>query len=267
MTVIRFTNKLATEYQRLYDTCEIRPERFGTIDKIIDSLIKNQKRYESITAALGIPWYFIAAIHNLESSRRFTRHLHNGDPLTARTRHVPAGRPRKGRPPFTWEESAIDALKFKNLHRIKNWELPRLLYEMERYNGWGYRSYHPEVLSPYLWSFSNHYTRGKYVADGRWSNTAISRQCGGGSLLRRLAERQIIDVETKKKLKTPYLRHSNRKLKRADDLQRFLNTFPEIVLRVDSVPGNKTSDAVKKVLGSYLEGDTRSRKSRKRKRN
>ena len=44
------------------------------------------------------------------------------------------------------------------------------LYELERYNGFGYRDRRPQVLSPYLWSFSNHYSRGKYVADGRFSD-------------------------------------------------------------------------------------------------
>ncbi len=44
------------------------------------------------------------------------------------------------------------------------------------------------MLSPYLWSFSTHYQCGKYVADGRWSETAVSKQCGAAVLLRRLAE-------------------------------------------------------------------------------
>ncbi len=263
MANLRFTNKLSAEYQRLYDSCEINSKRFREIDKIIDSLLKNRKRYESVADELGIPWYFIAAIHNLESSRRFTRHLHNGDPLTTRTKQVPAGRPKRGKPPFTWEESAVDALKFRKLTRIKDWNLSRLLYEMEGYNGWGYRSYHPETLSPYLWGFSNHYHRGKYVSDGRWSHTAVSSQCGGASLIRRLEEREIIEVGKKTRLKTPYLHHSSRKIKRADDLQRFLNTFPEIYLRIDSNPGNKTSEAFKKVFGFYLDGDTRSNKRKK----
>ena len=39
---------------------------------------------------------------------------------------------------------------------------------------------------------------------------------------------------------------------RADDLQRFLNTFDGITLLVDGVPGKKTSEAVKKLFGNYL---------------
>jgi peptidoglycan hydrolase-like protein with peptidoglycan-binding domain len=51
------------------------------------------------------------------------------------------------------------------------------------------------VKSPYLWSFSNHYTKGKYVGDGRWSETAVSQQCGAMVLLKRLQEAGHIRVD------------------------------------------------------------------------
>ena len=86
----------------------------------------------------------------MESSLNFKRHLHNGDPLTARTVHVPSGRPRQGDPPFTWEQSAADALTLRNLGPRTDWSLSGTLYALEGYNGWGYRRYHPEVFSPYL---------------------------------------------------------------------------------------------------------------------
>jgi len=68
-----------------------------------------------------------------------------------------------------------------------DWSLAGMLYQLEGYNGWGYRLHHPHVLTPYLWSFSNHYTSGKYVAGGTWSDIAASKQCGAAVLLRRLA--------------------------------------------------------------------------------
>lgn len=187
MPLIRFTGPLAEDYETLYATCEIRPARFSDVDAIVDGVLRDQTRYEGVGKRLGIPWFFIAAIHNLESGRRFTRHLHNGDPLSRRTRNVPEGRPKEGTPPFTWEVSAQDALQLRGLNKVNDWSLPHLLYEMEGYNGWGYRRFHPQVLSPYLWSFSNRYERGKYVADGRWSDAAVSRQCGGAALLNECA--------------------------------------------------------------------------------
>jgi hypothetical protein len=187
------------------------------------------------------------------------RHLHNGDPLTQRTRHVPAGRPADGNPPFTWQASAVDALRLRRVDRVADWSLHRILYELEGYNGWGYRLHHPHVKSPYLWSFSNQYTRGKYIADGTWSDSAVSGQCGAAVLVRRLEQRGEITVLTGPiAAAAAPLRHAKHFMDRGEDLQRFLNTFPGISLRVDGWTGDKTSDAVRAVFGFYLEGDPRS---------
>jgi hypothetical protein len=176
--------------------------------------------------------------------------------LTARTVQVPAGRPIAGNPPFTWEESTEDALKYSKLDQVDEWTLSRLLYELEGYNGWGYRLYHTHVKSPYLWSYSNNYVSGKYIADGTWSDTAVSQQSGAAVILRRLEERGEINLQEGSK-KRSFFKLSNKEELRADDLQRFLNTFEGIALRVDGWPGKKTSDAVKKIFGHYLVGDTR----------
>ncbi len=258
MARVKYTQALAQEYIRLYKSCIIRPEHFAEVDRLVDRLIAHKSRYEAVGEKLGIPWYFIAVIHNMESGQDFSRHLHNGDPLSARTRHVPAGRPPYGKPPFTWEESAEDALRMRRLNRVSDWSLPHLLYELEGYNGWGYRLYHPYVLSPYLWSFSNHYTSGKYVADGRWSDTAKSRQCGAAVLLHRMEERKEISLDGgADENQEPIFVYSDHPIPQADKLQIFLNQFPGIALRVDSWPGKRTSEAVKKLFGFYLKGDPR----------
>jgi lysozyme family protein len=178
------------QYELLYESCLVRPNRRAAVDQLVAGITKNRARYAKVGKALGIPWYVVGIIHSLEASGNFTSHLHNGDPLTARTTHVPAGRPKTGKPPFTWEQSAIDALRGQGLANWKDWSVPGTLYELEGYNGFGYRDHHPTVPSPYLWSFSNHYARGKYVADGRFSPTAVSQQCGAALLLKRLAGSQ-----------------------------------------------------------------------------
>jgi lysozyme family protein len=188
------TTKLNEEYNNLFKKCNVNPNRTEIVETIIKKMVSNKNRYEAVGKPLGIPWYFIGLIHNMESGMSFSRHLHNGDPLTARTKHVPAGRPVEGSPPFTWEESAADSLRYQKLDKWRDWSLPGLLYKLEEYNGWGYRLKHPHVLSPYLWSFSNHYTKGKYVADGTWSESATSKQCGAAVLLRRMAEKGEIDL-------------------------------------------------------------------------
>jgi lysozyme family protein len=181
------TNAQRKRYQLLYASCLIRPARRAAVDQLVQRITANKARYDKVGKALGIPWYVVGIIHSLEASGDFTRHLHNGDPLTARTTHVPAGRPKTGKPPFTWEQSAIDALRYQGLASWKDWSVPGTLYQLEAYNGFGYRDHHPNVPSPYLWSFSNHYTKGKYVADGRFSPSAVSQQVGAAVLLKRLA--------------------------------------------------------------------------------
>jgi len=257
MPKVNFTDALQTEYADLYNRCEVNESKFSAVDEIVDRILANQNRYEVVSAGTGAPWYFIAAVHNMESSQRFDRHLHNGDRLSARTVQVPAGRPINGEPPFTWEESAQDALSLRKIDQVDEWSVSRLLYELEGYNGWGYRLYHSHVKSPYLWSFSNHYSSGKYIADGTWSDTATSKQCGAAVIIRRLEERAEMNVLTDSTIQTPVLKYADQAIDRGADLQRFLNTFDNISLRVDGWPGERTSDAMKKVFGFYLNGDPR----------
>lgn len=178
---------LKDEYTHLWSV--MRPKLpLKVVKAQTDRIRAHRDSYDFIEKSTSIPWAFVGIVHMMEGNCSFRTHLHNGDALTARTRNVPAGRPKAGKPPFTWEESALDALKMKNLHLIgaDGWCVERMAYEFERYNGWGYRLYHPDTRSPYLWSGSNLYTRGKYVADGKWSATAVSSQIGAMVLLREL---------------------------------------------------------------------------------
>jgi len=259
MARIRFSS-LKDEYQRLFDTCEIKSDKIGKVESILSEIEQNRSRYVTVGDELGVPWQIISVIHNMESSLNFNKHLHNGDPLTGRTVHVPAGRPKKGTPPFTWEESATDALTLQRFHQWDDWSAPGALYKLEGYNGWGYRLHHPHVLSPYLWGYSNHYKSGKYVADGRWSDTAVSKQCGAAVLLRRMAEMTEPDAPVVPEPPTPPidlpLRYSSDgPIPGGEELQSFLNQFSGIYLKVDGWPGRKTSDAFRKVFGYYLMGD------------
>lgn len=256
MANVPFTQALAEEYLRLFTTCEILPQRFDEVDRVVDKAVANKARYEAVVVGLGIPWYFVAAVHSLESGQRFDRHLHNGDRLTARTVHVPAGRPVAGEPPFTWEESARDALVFERLDRVEEWGLARVLYQLESYNGFGYRMHHPEVLSPYLWSFTSCYTRGKYLSDGRFSATGVSKQCGAAAILRRLVERGEIDLGVEPPAAAPVFRFDAvAEVPEVFELQRFFNTFPGVTLRVDGIAGPKTSGMVERFFGHRLSGD------------
>lgn len=188
---MRLTEGLRSEYERLFLVMELRPEHADEVDRLVDQVAAGMPRYRAVAAETGVGWHVIAALHLLEAGLDWRAHLHNGDPLTRRTRRVPEGRPSAGSPPFTWEESAADALHLHSLHRWTDWSVGGTLYVLERFNGWGYRRRRPHVLSPYLWSFSRHYTTGKFVADGRFDPRATSQQCGAAVLLRALSDRVL----------------------------------------------------------------------------
>lgn len=267
MSDIQLSESLRREYEKLFNSTIIRAGREVVVNQIIDNFLINKTRYKAVGDYLGVPWWFVAVIHNMEASSNFQKHLHNGDPLSARTVNIPKGRPKTGKPPFTWEDSARDALFMRGLGSKTDWSLAGSLYQLERYNGWGYRLYHKHVLSPYLWSFSNHYKSGKYIADGTWSDTAVSKQCGSAVLLRRLAEigligfkDQLVPEQNAIPLVVNYSTHKSKDasfVQRAEELQQWLNTFPGIFVKVDGIPGPRTSDAYKMVTGVYLPGDQR----------
>lgn len=179
--------ELAPEYERLWKSAIIRPEKEPRVKALCGLIAKGEERYKFVAEVVGCPWQLIACIHNMEAGLNFKAHLHNGDPLSARTVHVPRGRPKTHAPPFTWVESAIDAVGIiSGWDQWDDWTISGSLYMLERYNGWGYRKYHPSVLSPYLWSWTNHYTKGKYAADGKWDGSLVSQQCGCVAILKTL---------------------------------------------------------------------------------
>lgn len=186
--VIRSTDfsEIAAEYEAMFADARPLTAYRGEIEWVRQRILKGGPAYRAAAGETGAPWAMIGLIHALEAGFDFSRHLHNGDPLSARTRRVPAGRPASGAPPFSWEESAVDALRGHGLHRIADWSLARTLYELERYNGFGYR--HRGAPSPYLWSFSDRYRAGKYVKDGVYDPEAVSRQAGAATVLKAMID-------------------------------------------------------------------------------
>ncbi|HSY51147.1 MAG TPA: hypothetical protein VLC46_20240 [Thermoanaerobaculia bacterium] len=185
------TPEMSSEYERMFASCNTNMNRRPEADEIITRMMKFRDRYEAVSRPTGVPWYVIATIHNMECDGRFDCHLHNGDPLTARTVDVPAGRPISGNPPFTWEESAIDALRFEGFDVMRNWDVAHTLYKIEAYNGFGSRQH--GVPTPYLWAGSQHYVRGKFVADHQFDPHAVSEEIGAAVLLHRMSYEHLID--------------------------------------------------------------------------
>lgn len=185
---MEFNTDLSGEYEKLWATIELRPSMAKECNWGAAKVLEGRSRYEAVSAKTGVPWYVIGLLHLMEAGARFDRHMHNGDPLTAKTVQVPKGRPKVWEAPYEWEISAVDAVQYDGLDKVVDWSLPRIAYCFEKYNGWGYRKYHPAVCNPYLWSGSAHYAKGKYVEDGRWDPECASKQVGAMVVLKKLCE-------------------------------------------------------------------------------
>src|SRR4051812_29586596 len=101
-------------YAEQYQRASILPPQLPAIRRVTEKLIEFQVAYKLVSKQARIPWWCIAAIHSLEAGLSFRCHLHNGDPLSDRTVRVPKGRPAtppaNGILPYSWVESAVDAL-------------------------------------------------------------------------------------------------------------------------------------------------------------
>jgi lysozyme family protein len=178
---------LKQEYSDLWNSMVIRDDKKAAVAAQAAKITANMDLYKQASDQTGVPAVVIGIIHSLEGGCDVTTHLHNGDPLTARTVHVPKGRPLTGNPPFKWVDSAVDALTMDGLAAIKDWPVERIAFELESYNGMGYRKAPGRGNTPYLWSFTNHYTKGKFKSDGHFDPNLVSEQCGAMALLKQLA--------------------------------------------------------------------------------
>lgn len=177
--------KTPTEYDRMWAAMQIMPQHQAVVDRDAAKIMGNKARYEGVAQQCGVPWFVIGLIDQMEAGGGCKAHLHNGDPLDERTIHVPAGRPpAPAEPPFTWEQSALDALHYEGFDKVKAWPLATVAGELEKYNGMGYHM--KGVPSPYLWSFSNQYTAGKFVKDHVYDPNAVSEQAGALPILKAL---------------------------------------------------------------------------------
>lgn len=173
----------------------INPHWSIALDCNVAIFKRNMTRYEAITKMRtnGVPATIIFGLHQRESSGNFRCHPHEGSPLTGRTRYIPKGRlPLPDKPPFTFEQSAVDAYYVVDRLDKINWsDLQDALQGIESFNGLGYQNYHPDVPSPYLWNgllINGKATRGKYTGDGRFDRTATDQQLGVAAILMRLKQ-------------------------------------------------------------------------------
>lgn len=162
------------------------------------TIVSNKARYDAVAAKAGVPWFFIGVIHSLECGLSFSKHLHCGDPLTARTVRVPAGRPATGSPPFTWEVSAVDAISIDSVKWkafATDWSIGATLWRLVTYNGVFYETKGYE--NPYLWSGTQYWSKGKCTRDNYYdANFTANQQIGVATILKKMVELGALDAKS-----------------------------------------------------------------------
>ncbi len=215
---MKLTNTMLNEYKSNWDSMDIKSSWRSQVYRKAKQIHANKDKYVEIANKFSnnMPWYFIGIIHNLECGLDFGKHLHNGDSLKRRTRRVPASRPTTHFGPFTFLESAIDALTMKGFDKVTDWSPEHMAYLFEKYNGFGYR--YKRRPNPYLWSGSQHYTKGKYIRDHVYSASAVSEQIGCMPLLK-----AIMEIDTPHTYKEAS--KDSRRLKTLNFMDKFIPTL------------------------------------------
>lgn len=185
---------LKPDYKTLWSTMIINEKKVPAVKLAAQHIKQFITRYQNVGISTcptkPIPWYVIGLIHVMEGGQNFNTHLYNGDPLSAKTKHYPPGRPLKGEPPYSWEYSATCALRDQGWGSPKIWDIDDVLDRLEDYNGHGY--WRANILTPYLWSYTNHYEKGKYEEvwntatkkyDVKFDPTEVSQQIGAAPIL------------------------------------------------------------------------------------
>lgn len=215
-------------------------------------LVASKQRYLTVSQKTGIPWAFIAVTHQRESSQSWAASLAQGDPWNRASVHVPAGRG-----PFpSWEDATYDALVncAPRSADNKDWSIGGLLTLLERYNGVGYVN--RGLPSPYIWSGTDEYTRGKYVADGVFDPNAVDQQLGCAGLIMAMMQLDP-SIKFDGSEKQPDLPAPPVDARDAFWLQSALNQFgADPQLEVDGIRGPATRNAVRAYqLSKGLDAD------------
>jgi len=186
-------------YQTLWDTMEVSDDWASKATYIAKKIVTGQSKYAAAVAGTQIPWWFVGVAHSMESGLDFTTHLYNGDPLTDRTVHHPPGRPAviQGLP-IDWIYSAKDSLRYERLDKVTDWSLPSVLFHWHRYNGISNEYKKRHIPTPYLWSGTQHYVKGRYTSDHEFNPQSVSKQVGAAVLLRALIDLNAVDLVTNK---------------------------------------------------------------------
>lgn len=176
---------LAPSYARMWADLVPTPSHLAELQRICTLLKVHKPTYQNVAEQVWHNvnyWFIVALLDQMEGGGGCNTYLGNGQSLKRATTEVPAGRG-----PFaSFFDGCIDALHLDGFDKITTWPIERIAYQFEAWNGWGYLN--KPITDPYLTSFSNLYTKGKWVSDHHYDPEAVSQQPGALTILKVLAD-------------------------------------------------------------------------------
>lgn len=169
-------NIVALKAANAHRWANVKPIRDFTA--VAKRLSDAKARYQAVEKETGVPWFFIAVVHEREASQNWNTQLGQGDPLNRVSVHEP-----RGEGPFkTWERGAIVALNDPpHAACNKDWSAGGFLAMTEQLNGLGY--FDRGIPSPYNWAGTNQYHSGKFTSDGHFNSHVVDIQDGCAGML------------------------------------------------------------------------------------
>jgi lysozyme family protein len=189
---------LAPEYATLLAAMRVDPAREHELAMRAAAVLAlaqaHSDEWAEVKARTGVPPLWGMASFERESGSDYSRSPAQGD----RWNRVSVNVPRGLGPYACWGDACVAAYRLDGLDKVAggagiapsspppsptsptsgggSWTWTRACYEGELFNGFGPRAHGRRT--GYLWSWTNIYDGGKYVADGKWDPHEIDQQCG-----------------------------------------------------------------------------------------
>lgn len=227
---------LLAENTKRWKAMKIKPSFWPAAQKFAKRALVHKAEYQAIadtiknTTGKHIPWWFIPLVHERECIRgvdNWTCNLGQGSPFNQKSKIKPYNGPF-----HSFREAAIAALIHEAPHAASNtnWSGGGTMTIGEAYNGIGYAR--KGLPSPYVWSGTNQYVKGKYVKDGVFNPNTVDTQLGIAISLKAMMELDpsiMVDGDMPGQENTPRKAETATSVGLFASVLAFINTNPYFV--------------------------------------
>ena len=183
---------LLSDNTRRWREAKYKPSQMPRARAFAERALRHKDRYQALVArihqeyGLRMPWWAVPLIHERECRGgvdNWKCSIGQGWAYNEKSKNKPYTGPFS-----SWEDAAMDSLVKQHPYAAKwgNWSGGGAMTIMEQYNGLGYAR--KGLPSPYIWAQSDQYSRGKYVADGKYDPLFVDPQLGVAISLKAMME-------------------------------------------------------------------------------